>query len=84
MDLGIDRQKNGAVNVTVNLTNTDAGAVVVRFNLNDEPRVLEIDLVSRPMRYGGRRYYFLCPRHHRRCEVLPMVGGVSLPVKLTA
>jgi hypothetical protein len=28
------------------------------------------------MRYGGRRYYFLCPKHGRRCEVLPMVGGV--------
>ncbi len=25
---------------------------------------------------GGRRYYFLCPKHGRRCEVLPMVGGV--------
>jgi hypothetical protein len=28
------------------------------------------------MRYGGRRYYFLCPKHGRRFEVLPMVGGV--------
>jgi hypothetical protein len=38
--------------------------------------VQEIQLESRPMRYGGRRYYFLCPKHGRRCEVLPMVGGV--------
>ena len=41
-----------------------------------DPRVQEIQLESRPMRYGGRRYYFLCPKHGRRCEVLPMVGGV--------
>lgn len=27
------------------------------------------------MCYGGRRYYFLCPKHGR-CEVLPMVAGV--------
>ena len=49
---------------------------MVRFNLNGEPRVQEIDLVSRAMRYGGRRYYFRCPRQGRLCEVLPMWGGV--------
>jgi hypothetical protein len=28
------------------------------------------------MRYGGWRYYFLCPHDQRRCEVMPMIGGV--------
>ena len=50
--------------------------MVVQFNLNGDPRVQEIQLESRPMRYGGRRYFFLCPKHGRRCEVLSMVGGV--------
>ncbi len=27
------------------------------------------------MRYGGRRYYFICPKLGIPCEVLPSVGG---------
>jgi hypothetical protein len=69
-------EESGSVGVTVNLADPDAGFVVVRFNLNGDPRVQEIQLESRPMRYGGRRYYFICPKHGRRCKVLPMVGGV--------
>src|SRR5205085_2747542 len=51
----------GSVAVSVNLADPDSGSVTVRFSLNSEPRVQTIDLVSRPMRYGGRRYYFRCP-----------------------
>ena len=69
-------QEAGSVRVTVNLSDPDAGVVVVRFSLNGEPRVQEIALVSRAMRYGGHRYYFVCPRHGRLCVILPMVGGV--------
>lgn len=69
-------EETGSVGVTVNLGNPDAGLVIVRFSLNGEPRTQEIPLASRLMRYGGRRYYFTCPKHGRRCEVLPMVGGV--------
>ena len=69
-------QESGSVSVSVNLVDPVRGFVTVRFNLNGEPKVQTIDLVSVPMRYGGRRYYFICPRHGRRCEVLPSVGGV--------
>lgn len=69
-------QERGSMGVTVNLADPRAGFVVARFNLNDEPRVQEIQLASFPMRYGGRRYYFRCPKHGRCCEVMPMVGGV--------
>lgn len=69
-------QETGAVSVSVNLADPAAGFVVVSFSLNGDPRVQEIPLASRSMRYGGRRYYFLCPKHGRRCEVMPMVGGV--------
>ena len=62
--------------VSVNLSDPVSGSVTVRFNLNSEPKVQTIDLVSVPMPYGGRRYYFVCPKHGRRCEVLPSVGGV--------
>jgi hypothetical protein len=69
-------EETGSVSVTVNLADPASGLVVVRFTLNGDPRVQEIRLVSKPMRYGGRRYYFECPRHFRRCEVMPLVGGV--------
>ncbi|WP_293682795.1 hypothetical protein, partial [uncultured Phenylobacterium sp.] len=69
-------EERGSVGVTVNLAHADYGSLTVRFNLNDEPRIQEIDIVARPMRFGGRRYYFRCPKHRRLCEVLPMVGGV--------
>lgn len=69
-------QETGAVSVTVNLADPNAGFVVVSFSLNGDPRVQEIPLASRAMRYGGRRYYFVCPKQGRRCEVMPLVGGV--------
>lgn len=69
-------EETGSVGVTVNLADPDAGFLVVRFSLNGDPRVQEIRIESRPMRYGGRRFYFVCPRTLRRCEVLPMFGGV--------
>lgn len=69
-------EETGSVGVTVDLGNPDAGFVVVNFSLNGDPRSQRIELTSQAMRYGGRRYYFRCPKHGRRCEVLPMVGGV--------
>ncbi|ALL13038.1 hypothetical protein [Caulobacter henricii] len=61
---------------TVNLIDADDGLVVIRFNFNGDPREQTIRLVSQAMRYGGRRYYFICPKQGRRCEVMPSVGGV--------
>lgn len=69
-------EETGSVSVSVNLTDPEAGLALVRFTLNGDPRSQEIRIESRPMRYGGRRFYFVCPRTLRRCEVLPMVGGV--------
>ncbi len=66
----------GAVNVSVNLTDPENGFVLVSFNLNGEPRSQRIELVSKAMRYGGRRFYFVCLRYGDRCLVMPMVGGV--------
>jgi hypothetical protein len=68
-------EKTGSVGFTTNLIDPEAGFVEIRFRLDGEPRVERIQLASRAMRFGGRRYYFLCPRTGRRCEVLPMVAG---------
>lgn len=69
-------QESGSVSVTVNLSDPVSGSLTVRFNLNGEPKVQTIDITSVPMRFGGRRYYFICPRRGTRCEVLPIAGGV--------
>ncbi len=69
-------QETGSVNVSVDLSDPVSGLVTVRFNLNGEPKVQTIDLTSVPMRFGGRRYYFICPQSGTRCEVLPIAGGV--------
>lgn len=36
-----------------------------------------IDLVSTPMRFGGRRWYFLCPRLGIRCSRLHLPSGAT-------
>jgi hypothetical protein len=46
------------------------------FTFNGSPRAVSIDLEAVPMRFGGWRYYALCPVTGRRCVVLPVVGGV--------
>lgn len=69
-------QESGSVSVSVNLADPASGSLTVRFNLNGEPKVQTIDLASVPMRFGGRRHYFICPRRGTRCEVLPMACGM--------
>jgi hypothetical protein len=70
------REQRGCVSLTVDLSNPMAGFVLVQFRLNGEPRTQRIQLASRAMPYGGRRYYFICPKRQCRCEVLPMADGV--------
>jgi hypothetical protein len=49
--------------------------MVLEFDFDGQPFGQAIDIVNRPMPYGGRRYYFVCPRRGHRCEVLALVGG---------
>lgn len=65
----------GRVGLRVDLREPEAGLLTVAFATNGEPRRQEINIVSRPMPYGGWRYYFVCPRRGRRCEVLALVDG---------
>jgi hypothetical protein len=59
----------------VDLTGGDAGALTVAFTLNGEPCCQYVVITSRPARFGGRRFYFECPRARRPCEVLCLVSG---------
>ncbi|MES1199822.1 MAG: hypothetical protein ABUS57_00015 [Pseudomonadota bacterium] len=35
----------------------------------------QLELARAPCRFGGWRYYFVCPRLGHRCEVLPFLDG---------
>lgn len=54
----------------------DDRRLILSYSTDGEPRVIAVQLEAVPMRFGGFRYYALCPRTFRRCVVLPVVGGV--------
>ena len=59
---------------------TQAGAVVLNYSARegDGPLVpvqITLPVTSIPCRFGGRRYYWQCPRCGRRCEGLVLANG---------
>lgn len=68
----------GSIGFTIDLTMPDpnSGFAILNFSLNGEPRSQRISIQADACRYGGRRYYFICPSWNDRCEVLCGVGGV--------
>ena len=53
----------------------DDRRLILSYSTDGEPRIVTVQLEAVSMRFGGFRYYALCPRTLRRCEVLPVVGG---------
>lgn len=68
-------EQTGSASYQVDLGAPDDRKLILRFALNGEPREYTIRMEAKPMRYGGFRYYLICPRSGRRCEVLALVGG---------
>lgn len=69
-------EETGSVGYTVDLTSPDSRQLVVTFTFRGEAMRTVIPLEAVPMRFGGHRLYARCPVSGRRCEVLPIVGGV--------
>lgn len=69
-------EETGSVGYTVDLTSPNSRQLVVTFTFRGEARRTVIPLEAVPMRFGGHRLYARCPLSGRRCEVLPIVGGV--------
>jgi len=67
--------ETGSVGYTVSLMPDDRHLAVI-FTHKGQHHYQVVRLQAVPMRYGGVRYYAFCPRSARRCEVLPIVGGV--------
>jgi hypothetical protein len=68
-------EPSGSMGYTVVMGGEDR-RLILTYAFNGEPRTVTVQLEAVPMRFGGFRYYALCPRTHRRCEVLPVIGGV--------
>lgn len=75
-----DGKELASIALKVSLPNLDGpvatGEAVLSFSYGGEARTQTIRIVGRPMRYGGHRFYFVCPLRHERCERLAVVRGV--------
>jgi hypothetical protein len=66
----------GEAAVRVDLAEGHSGVLTVAFGAYGDVHPQEVAIASRPLRYGGRRYYFKCPETEKLCEVLALVDGV--------
>ncbi len=51
------------------------GLLTISYSRDGQDHHEEVAIVSTPCRYGGRRYYFVCPRAGVRCELLISIRG---------
>lgn len=68
-------EPSGSMGYTVAMDGEDR-RLVLTYSFKGEARSVTVQLEAVPMRFGGFRYHALCPRTLRRCQVLPVVGGV--------
>lgn len=68
-------RETGSVGYAVTLKPDDRHPAITFSHKGEDHRHI-IRLEAVPMRFGGFRYYAFCPRWGRRCEVLPIIGGV--------
>ena len=71
----------GSIEVVADLTRPEDRHLELIFRANGEPRRQRIEVEALPMRFGGLRYYFRCPRSGRRCEVLASVNGYFASIR---
>lgn len=69
-------EETGSASYSADLTSPACRELIVSFSYRGEARRTVIPLEAVPMRFGGHRLYARCPLSGRRCEVLPIVGGV--------
>ena len=67
----------------------DCATASLRFDIDHlggrtGPQAQRVDIVSTPCRYGGRRWWWLCPRTGRRCGKLYLPNGGPLFLGRTA
>lgn len=58
-------------------TNDHFGELLLSYSINGASRRTQIRLVSRPMRFGGVRWYMICPASGRRACKLYLFPGLT-------
>ncbi len=65
----------GSISLTVNLSSLDDAHAVLTYTADGKPTVQRVRLAVTPCRFGGHRFYWLCPVTGRRCTVLAYAVG---------
>jgi hypothetical protein len=65
----------GSVSIIVALEPEERSSMTISFLRGGEPILQEIHLVAMPMRFGGWRWFALCPLDGRRCTTLVLPSG---------
>ena len=69
-------ERAGSITVTVDLTCLDDAHAVLTYTADGKPTVQRVPIVAEPCRFGGHRFYWLCPvMTWRRCTVLAYGAG---------
>jgi len=65
----------GSISLKVDLSSLDDAHAVLTYTANGTPTVQRVQLAVTPCRFGGHRFYWLCPVSGRRCTVLAYAVG---------
>ena len=68
-------EPSGSMGYTA-VMDTEDRRLLLSYSADGEARIVTVHLEAVPMRFGGFRYYAVCPVTFRLCQVLPVVGGV--------
>lgn len=68
-------ERSGSIKLTVDLSSLDDAHAILTYTADGDPKVQRVQLVAEPCRFGGHRFYWLCPVTGRRCAMLAYGAG---------
>jgi len=68
-------ERSGAITLTVDLSNLANPHARLAYVADGESKVQVVQMVAEPCRFGGHRYFWLCPVSWRRCTTLAYAAG---------
>lgn len=69
-------ERAGSITLKVDLTSLDDAHAVLTYTADGVPQVQRVQIVAEPCRFGGHRFYWLCPvMTWRRCTMLAYGAG---------
>lgn len=68
-------ERSGSITLTVDLSSLANPHARLSYVADGEPKVQIVQMVAEPCRFGGHRFFWLCPVSWRRCTTLAFAGG---------